>query len=59
MRTLTDFATRHEYERIKEFEARLIEIGNKINGGTILDQNETYCSAIILSAVDTIISMLS
>ena len=31
MRTLTDFAIRHEYERIKELGDRLVEIGNRIN----------------------------
>ncbi len=31
MRNLTDFAIRHEDERIEELGARLIEIGNRIN----------------------------
>jgi transposase, IS5 family len=31
MRNLTDFAIRHEYERIKELGGRLIKIGNRIN----------------------------
>ena len=31
MRNLTDFAIRHEYERIKELGDRLVEIGNRIN----------------------------
>jgi hypothetical protein len=31
MRNLTDFAIRHEYERIKELRDRLVKIGNKIN----------------------------
>ena len=31
MRNLTDFAIRHEYERIKELGNRLVEIGNGIN----------------------------
>ena len=31
MRNLTDFAIRHEYERIKELGDRLVEIWNRIN----------------------------
>ncbi len=31
MKNLTDFAIRHEYERIEELRDKLVEIGNRIN----------------------------
>jgi len=31
MRSLTDFAIRQEYERIKELGDKLVDIGNRIN----------------------------